>query len=99
MILMMILTIIINSPILMERRSSNKLSSGQSLILMIMITIRIIDTFGTALHSSHKVQLWTKLVSWCCKPSQPQRIISWLRETFMKTYIYIYIVEKTNKAE
>ena len=35
------------------------------------------------------------LVSWCFKPSQPQRIISGLRETFIKRYI----VERTNKAE
>ena len=35
------------------------------------------------------------LVSWCFKPSQLQRIISGLRETFIK----IYIVERTNKAE
>ena len=35
------------------------------------------------------------LVSWCFKPSQPQRIISGLRETFLKRYI----VERTNKTE
>ena len=35
------------------------------------------------------------LVIWCFKPSQPQRIISGLRETFIKRYI----VERTNKAE
>ena len=34
-------------------------------------------------------------VSWCFKPSQPQRIISGLRETFIKRYE----VERTNKAE
>ena len=34
-------------------------------------------------------------MSWCFKPSQPQRIISGLSETFTKTYI----VEWTNKAE
>ena len=34
-------------------------------------------------------------VSWCFKPSQPQRIISGLRETFIKRYI----VERTSKAE
>ena len=34
-------------------------------------------------------------VSWCFKPSQPQRFISGLRETFLKRYI----VERTNKAE
>ena len=36
-----------------------------------------------------------KLVSWCFQPSQPQRIISELRETVIKRYI----VERTNKAE
>ena len=35
------------------------------------------------------------LVSWCFKPNQPQRIISGLRETFIKRCI----VEKGNKAE
>ena len=35
------------------------------------------------------------LVSWCFKPSQPHRIISGLREAFMKRHI----VERTNKAE
>ena len=35
------------------------------------------------------------LVSWCCKPSQPQRIISGLRETFIKRYI----VERPSEAE
>ena len=33
--------------------------------------------------------------SWCFKPNQPQRIISGLKETFIKRYI----VERTNKAE
>ena len=37
----------------------------------------------------------TMMVSWCFKPSQPQRIISGLRETFIKRFI----VERTNKAE
>ena len=36
-----------------------------------------------------------QLVSWCFKPSQPQRIISGLRETFIKRYK----VERTNNAE
>ena len=36
-----------------------------------------------------------QLVSWCFKPSQPQRIISGLRETFIKRYI----VEWTNMAD
>ena len=35
------------------------------------------------------------LVSWCFKPSQPQRILSGLRETFVKRCI----AERTNKAE
>ena len=35
------------------------------------------------------------LVSWCFKPSQPQKIISGLRGTFIKRYI----VERTSKAE
>ena len=35
------------------------------------------------------------LVSWCFKPSQPQRIISVMRETFIKRYI----IERTNKVE
>ena len=35
------------------------------------------------------------LVSWCIKPSQPQRIISGLKETFIKRYI----VERTNETE
>ena len=37
----------------------------------------------------------TWLVSWCFKPSQPQRIITGLKETFIKKYI----LERTNKAE
>ena len=36
-----------------------------------------------------------ELVSWCFKPSQLQRIVSGLRETFTKRYI----VKRTNKAE
>ena len=41
--------------------------------------------------------LWlvSLLVSWCFKPSQPQRIISGLKETFIKRCI----VERTDKAE
>ena len=35
------------------------------------------------------------LTSWCFKPSQPQKFISGLRETFVKKYT----VERTNKAE
>ena len=36
-----------------------------------------------------------RLVSWCFEPSQPQRIITGVRETFIKRYI----AERTNKAE
>ena len=35
------------------------------------------------------------LVSWCFKPSQPQRITSRLREIFIKRHV----IERTNKAE
>ena len=46
-----------------------------------------------------KVSPWgllgNSLRYWCLKPSQPQRIISGLRKTFIKRYI----VERTNKAE
>ena len=40
---------------------------------------------------------WGKwmLAGWCFKPSQPQRIISGLKETFVKRYIF----ERTKKAE
>ena len=41
------------------------------------------------------MEIVADLVSWCFKPSQPQRIISGLRETFIKRYT----VERTNKAE
>ena len=36
-----------------------------------------------------------ELVSWCFKLSQPRRIISGLKETFINRYV----VERTNKAE
>ena len=36
-----------------------------------------------------------KLVSWCFKPRQPQRITSGLRETFIKRYI----VQRTSTTE
>ena len=35
------------------------------------------------------------LINWCFKPSQPQRIISGLRETLIERYI----VERASKAE
>ena len=38
----------------------------------------------------------SQLVSWFFKPSQPQRIISGLKKTFINRY---NIVERTNKAE
>ena len=39
---------------------------------------------------------WGRSLSyWCFKPTQPQRIISGLRKTFIKRHI----VERTNKAE
>ena len=34
-------------------------------------------------------------MSECCKPIQPQRIISRLKESFIKRYV----VERTNKAD
>ena len=37
----------------------------------------------------------SQLVSWCFKPSQPQKIISGLRETFIKRYL----VQMNKKAE
>ena len=37
----------------------------------------------------------SELVSWCFKPSQPQRITSGLKETFIKRYV----VESIRKAE
>ena len=37
-----------------------------------------------------------QLAGWCFKPSQPQRIISGPKETFVKRY---YIVERTSKTE
>ena len=40
-------------------------------------------------------QLGSQLDSWRFKPSQPQRIISGLKETFIKRYI----AERTKKAE
>ena len=41
------------------------------------------------------VMIVSNLVSWCCKPSQPQRIISGLRETFIKRDV----VQRTSKAD
>ena len=36
-----------------------------------------------------------RVVSWCFKPSQPQRITSGLKDTFIKRYV----VERTSKSE
>ena len=41
------------------------------------------------------VVMFSVIVSWCFKPSQPQRIKSGLRETLLKRSI----VERSNKAE
>ena len=57
---------------------------------MIMTTVMMLKvTVG------RKRRIVSSLVSWCFKPSQPQRIISGLKETFLKRYV----VERTNKAE
>ena len=53
-----------------------------------------VHTFNNTLHLLLWLQRVSSLVSLCCKPSQPQRITSVLRETFIKRYI----VERTNKA-
>ena len=45
------------------------------------------------LHPVHRA--CSSLVGWCFKPSQPQMIISGLRETLMERYT----VERTHKAE
>ena len=49
------------------------------------------EDFGKHAKNDHHIGI---TVSWCFKPSEPQRIISGLRETFIK----INIVERTNKA-
>ena len=57
---------------------------------MIMTTVMMLKvTVG------RKRRIVSSLVSWCFKPSQPQRIISGLKETFLTRYI----VERANKAE
>ena len=50
---------------------------------------------GGASYNINASELVSELVSWCFEPSQPQRIVSRLRETFIQRYI----VERTNKAE
>ena len=47
-----------------------------------------------SLFTTHVI-LMMSLSYWCFKPTQPQRIISGLRKTFIKRHI----VERTNKAE
>ena len=42
-----------------------------------------------------EMHTYSYLVSWCFKPSQPQRVISGLKETSIKKYV----VERTKKAE
>ena len=56
-----------------------------------------VNLYPTSVHFvPPKVTLYVgRLVSWCFKPSQPQRIVSGLKETFLKRHI----VEKTDKAE
>ena len=44
---------------------------------------------------ARKLLFLRQLVSWCFKPSQPQSIISGMKEIFIKRYM----VETTNKAE
>ena len=53
--------------------------------------------FGNVEHSNRANARWipNNLVDWCFKPSQPRRIISGLKETFIKRYK----VEKSNKAK
>ena len=41
------------------------------------------------------IKFQSELVSGCFEPSQPQRIISGLRKTFIKGYV----IERTNKAK
>ena len=48
-----------------------------------------------SLEKDRDPELVSYLVSRCFKPSQPQRIISGLKETFIKRYV----VERTSKAE
>ena len=43
------------------------------------------------------MMMMIKLVCWCFKPSQPQRIISGLKETLIE--IHNYVAERTNKAK
>ena len=60
---------------------------------------RILQTFVCRHGGSQKFRKlrWVQhlsMVSWCFKPSQPQRIILGLKETFIKRYL----VERANKA-
>ena len=61
------------------------------------------DALATRVRRACPSQLWrdevrrevSYLVGWCFKPNQPKRIISELRETFIKRHI----LERTKKAE
>ena len=54
-----------------------------------------VTVYGHSFRHSKTAATQSLLVSWCFKSSQPQRITSGLRETFIKRYI----VERINKAE
>ena len=58
--------------------------------LVLCLSIRAIKEGGKEAEAQKK-----RVVSWCFKSSQPPRIISRLKETFIKRYI----VERANKAE
>ena len=62
----------------------------------IFATIWIVSCFVRG-SVAHCILTWSSLLgySWCFKPSQPKRIISGLRETFVEKYI----AERTSKAE
>ena len=61
------------------------------------ITTQSIITLQHSITLQHTASPYSKTqwVIWCFKPSQPQRIISGLRETFIKRHI----AERINKAE
>ena len=42
-------------------------------------------------------EAFLQLVSWCFRPSEPEKIISGMKETFIQGYIFI--VDRTNKTE
>ena len=53
------------------------------MVMMIMVMVIVMVTITVL------------IVNWCFKPSQPQRITSGLKETFITRYV----VERTSKAE